>query len=83
MQDKERDEILYRLDERTKRVDEHLDRLERRIANIEKQTDAHEERINDNEDAISTARKGVAGVGSALLAAIGGAAARIAGVLQI
>lgn len=42
MQEREKEEILYRLDERTKRVDENLDRLDDRVTENSAQIDSLE-----------------------------------------
>lgn len=70
MDDKERDEILYRLDERTKRVDDHLNRLDKRVAqNEESIEDLHDE-VQSNADDISTAKKVLGGLVTLLSGAL-------------
>lgn len=83
MDDKEQEEILYRLDERTKRVDEYLDRHSMRIAALEETADDHEERLSDGENFRSNVWTGAKGFGAAVLAAISGAGAWIAGIFHI
>lgn len=83
MDEKERDEILYRLDEGTKRVEGHLNRIDSRLGEIEDTVDDHEARISDNEDIIETYNKMAGGAGAALLAAITGAAAKIMGLIRL
>lgn len=77
MDDKERDEILYRLDERTKRVDDHLNRLDRRVESNANELDNHEERITNTESFTQTiwrvTKTGVAMM-TALLSGLGAAA---------
>jgi hypothetical protein len=48
MDDKEHDEILYRLDERTERVDEHLNRLEKNVAQNEASIDNIQSKVDRN-----------------------------------
>lgn len=83
MDEKERDEILYRLDERTKRVDDHLDRLDKRLEVLENEVEVHDERIADNEDWIQTANKAATYGGSTVLAGISALLARLAGFIKI
>lgn len=83
MDDQEQEEILYRLDERTKRVDDHLNRLDRRVAENEREIEDHDERISQNEDSVNTARKAVGGLGAALTAGAGGTIAKLAGLIKL
>jgi t-SNARE complex subunit (syntaxin) len=69
MKEDERDEILYRLDERTKRVDEHLNRLDERVEENEQTIDNIDSRLSDAEKDVNTA-KGVLAFLSAGVSAI-------------
>lgn len=81
MDEQERDEILYRLDERTERVDDHLKRLERRVGAAEEALDQHDERISSNEYSLSNIRAGLHAVGLSMLAAVSGIGAKLLGFL--
>lgn len=76
MEEKERDEILYRLDERTKRVDDHLNRLDERVSKNEQQINKNDDRITRNSsflDTIWTATKATGAVVAGLISGIAGA----------
>lgn len=81
MDERERDQVLARLDTRTKRVDEHIDRFEKVLDEHEKQLDDHESRIQTNENNIKDGKVIIGTIGSALLAGITGLAAKVAGLL--
>lgn len=81
MDDSERDQILARLDARTKRVDEHLDRFEDKFDEHEEKLDNHDERISDNEDAVRDGRRLASALGAAIIAGISGIGAKLAGFL--
>lgn len=79
MDDSERDEILYRLDERTKRVDERLTQLDERVSENEEDIDVIAARAQRNESALNFG-KGVLGV---LATALSGLAAKVAGLIHL
>lgn len=83
MDDQERDEILYRLDTRTKRVDEHINRLDERLDEHEAVLNDHDEQLSEHENTIDNMRKVGGGIGSAILALLGGIGAKIAGFLHL
>lgn len=83
MDEKEQEEILYRLDERTKRVDDYLERHDRRISALETVSEDHEERLSDGENFRSNVWTGAKGLGAAVLAAISGAGAWLSGIFHI
>lgn len=80
MDEQEREEILYRLDERTKRVDDYLERHDRRISALETVSDDHEERLSDGENFRSNVWTGAKGTGAAVIAFLSGAGAWLAGI---
>lgn len=80
MDEKEKEEVLYRLDERTKRVDEHLTRLDDRIQKNRENLQNHDKRIDDNEASLWAVGKVVQGIGGALLALFSGLGAKLAGL---
>lgn len=79
MDEDERDEILYRLDTRTKRVDNHLNRLDERVENVENDVDKLENIARSNKQDIN-AGKGIIG---ALAAALTAAVGKVFGVLGL
>lgn len=83
MDSREQEEILYRLDERTKRVDEKLNDLDERVAENSVTIENHDERISENEDNLNTAWHVIRGIGAGLLAIFSGAGAKLAGLLHI
>lgn len=83
MDQKDRDEILWRLDERTKRVDDHLNRLDERLEEAESAISDNKENISDNSDSISLIKKTTRAAGVLITAAISGIGAKVAGLLQL
>lgn len=83
MDDQEMEEILYRLDERTKRVDEHLDRLDRQVRENRQTNQDHEERITDNEHTLGTMSRGLKGLAGAVMALFSGAGATFMGFINL
>lgn len=81
MDDQERDEILYRLDERTERVDEHLSRLERRIGAVENVADDAYDLADKNERQLGAFTKVAVGVGTFLTGLVSAISAKITGIL--
>lgn len=79
MDDEERDEILIRVDERTKRIDEHLTDLEKDINEVENDmADVRKNTMRNSTD-IKTGKgilAGLATITSALLA-------KVVGLLQL
>lgn len=82
MDKQEHEEILYRLDERTKRVDDYLNRLDERVAENSKELDYHNERINENEVFIDQAWRFTKTAGAAIAAGVSGAVAAIVSYLH-
>lgn len=75
MNDDERDEILIRVDERTKRIDDALSNLRDDISENEQDIDAVEEKVTSNSTDIKTGKgilAGLATLTSALLAKVAG-----------
>lgn len=68
MDQNERDEILYRLDERTKKVDDHLERLDQRVAENEERIDELTTTVNKNSGNIKVAKRALAVLASAATA---------------
>lgn len=83
MDERQRDEILWRLDERTKRVDDHLERLDRRVAEAENELDEHDNRIQVNEEQLSLIAKAGGGTLAFLTTTISAIAAKLAGIIKI
>lgn len=83
MKESERDEILWRLDERTKKVDDHLERLDQRVEENEKQLDKHNNRITDNEATLETVTKAGGGLIGFIVTTVSGILAHIGGFLKI
>jgi len=83
MDSKERDEILYRLDERTKRVDDHLARLDERLKNVEIDVEDHDYRINENEDDLEIITKTTKSIGGTAVAILSAIFAKLIGVLEV
>jgi uncharacterized protein YlxW (UPF0749 family) len=79
MDDDERDEILYRLDERTERVDETMNRLENRVAQNEDRISKVEDRVNSNTQYLHTAKGLLAALGTGLMAVI----AKVLGLIKL
>lgn len=79
MDKKEHEEILYRLDERTKRVDEHLNRLDERVAENSEKLANHDDRIQSNTADVKTGK----GLLAFIAAAISGIVAKLAGMLHL
>lgn len=69
MDEQERDELLWRLDERTKRVDENLDRLHEKTKENRDAIDELEEIVGEHESEIALARKALLGLGGVVSAA--------------
>lgn len=83
MDEKERDEILYRLDERTKRVDDHLKRLDERVSEVESELEKQDHRITQNESMLGTIDRAVKFVLSTIVASVGAVMAKIAGLIRL
>lgn len=81
MEDQERDEILYRLDERTERVDRHLKRLDRRVTAVENDVDDTRQIAQDNRDQLNLASKALIGFGTFFTAVVSAVTARLTGLL--
>lgn len=81
MDDSEHEEILYRLDERTKRVDDHLNRLDRRLAEAEEELDHLDERVDENRNTLTILTKGAASIGTIITAGISGIFAKLFGLI--
>lgn len=81
MDQKQRDEILWRLDERTKKVDDHLNRLDERLEEAEKDITKNSEEISDNSDSIELIAKTTRAAGALFAAVISGIGARLGGIL--
>lgn len=84
MDEQEKEEVLYRLDERTKRVDEKFDKLERQVAKNEKQIRDNKETVEYHDTTLNHIKWVVGGIGSILVATISGImslVARAGGVL--
>lgn len=80
MDEKERDKILVRLDERTERVDEHLDRFEKRITKNQEKIEENENRIIANENEISTGKWVLHAIASTIVAFLTGLSAKLLGL---
>ena len=79
MDQSERDELLYRLDERTERVDMHLRRIDERVEENSESIDRLEDIVSDHEDELNLAKKALAGI-AGLVSAI---AAKVATGLRL
>lgn len=83
MDQQERDELLWRLDERTKKVDDHLSRLDERLEEAEEDIDEHDEKISSNEDSIRVIKKAASAGGTGIFAFLSAIGAKVAGLLHI
>lgn len=83
MDERERDEILWRLDERTKRVDDHLNRLDKRMEDVEESVEQHDDRINDNENSIDTIMKAGGGAIGLVTTSLSALIAHVVGFIKI
>lgn len=83
MDEKEQEEILYRLDERTKRVDDHLNRLDSRVRKNRQSLNNHDERISENENFLATIWRVTKATGAAMVGLVSGIGAQVAGILQL
>lgn len=81
MKDKERDELLYRMDERLKRVDNNLNRLNSRLKAVEEVADEAYKQSDDNRQNITTIARAAAGAGTFLTAILSAVSAKITGLL--
>lgn len=79
MDQKERDEILYRLDTRTESVDRRLGRMEKQIQQNQEELQGLDSRITRNEKDIRTG-KGLLGILGTAISAI---TAKLVGLIQI
>lgn len=79
----ERDKILYRLDERTKRVDGHLRRLDQRVEEVEEEIESHDDRITDNEGTLRLITKAGTGFVGLATTAIAAGVAKVLEILPI
>jgi len=83
MDDAERDQVLARLDNRTKRVDEHIDRFEDKLKEHEEQLDDHESRIQTTESDVRNAKVLLGALGTGLLAMLSNISAKVLSILPI
>lgn len=81
MDDQERDEILYRLDERMERIDGNLMRFERRLQAVEDVADDAYQQSDDNRQNINAFVKITTGLGTFLTAVVGTVSAKLTGLL--
>lgn len=65
MDEQEKEEILYRLDERTKRVDNHLARLDNRVSENEDELKELKSQTNRNSRDISYGKGLIGAIGTA------------------
>lgn len=79
MDEQEKEEILYRLDERTERVDQNLDRLDDKVRKNEQEIRKIDNETKRNSQHLHTAGR-VLGFLSASVAAV---AAKVLGVLGL
>lgn len=79
MEEDEMEEILYRLDERTKRVDDHLTRLERSVKENEKDLRELNQLTDRNSRDINYGKAIIGG----LVAAMTAITTRIIGLLNV
>lgn len=78
----EQEEILYRLDERTKRVDEQLERINSSIEKHDKEINSLHSKIVENENSINNMSSAAKIGGATLLAIISGIGAKIFGLIK-
>jgi hypothetical protein len=83
MDENEREEILYRLDERTKRVDEKLSNFDDRISENREDIETNDERITANSGFLDTLWTGMKVAGAATLAAFSGVGAYLADLIHL
>lgn len=81
MDEQEKEEILYRLDERTKKVDENLTRLSGRVAENERSLDEQDDRITSNRNNLSLINNAARVFGVTLLALMSGGGALAIGLI--
>lgn len=79
MDEEEREEILIRLDERTKKVDDTIERLEQRTRENSEAIETNAEQIQANSDQLK-AGKGIIGFIGMILS---GLAAKVVGILHL
>lgn len=79
MDEQEIEEILYRLDERTKRVDENLDRIDRLARQNRKRMQELNLKVQSNEEDIKRGKGALAIIGTAM----SGVLAKIAGLIHL
>lgn len=79
MEEKERDEVLIRLDERTERIDANLDQMDDRIVENRERIGKLDDRVQANEQDLSVAKKAIGG----LMALLAGAVGKLLGWLRI
>lgn len=68
MDQDERDELLYRLDERTERIDKRLQRVNQDIADNRNDIDVLQDKVSANENTLQLTKRVIIGVGGLLSA---------------
>lgn len=79
MDEKEQDEILWRVDERTKRIDDHLENIDGRVQENGEDINEVQKDVQKNENDINTIKAAGGGIFTLLTAGLSGALAKLGG----